>query len=171
MPADDRMMNRQKPSIRLPHPSGLTRIVFRFPVLLYRLNLGWLFGDRALLLEHVGRKSGIVRKAVVEVVDHDIQKETYTIASAWGTQSNWYRNIGEHPSVNFVVGTSRFPAVAKKLSADEAAQHLDLYASKHPLAFRQFGLIMFGIRNQDTVQIIRTLTEVVPFVELIPPRG
>jgi deazaflavin-dependent oxidoreductase (nitroreductase family) len=171
MPHDDKIMIRHKPSIKLAYPSGLARIVFRFPILLYRLNLGWLFGERALLLEHRGRKSGMIRKVVVEVVDHDVQRDSYTIAAAWGNQSDWYRNIKAQPSVNVMVGTKRFPAVAKTLSADEAAQHLNTYATKHPFAFRQFGLYMFGLKTHDTVQIIKSLTEVIPFVELFPPSG
>ena len=171
MPHDDQIMNRHKPSIKLAYPSGLARIVFRFPILLYRLNLGWLFGERALLLEHRGRKSGIIRKVVVEVIDHDVQRDSYTIAAAWGNQSDWYRNIEAQPSVNVMVGTKRFPAVARILSADEAAQHLNIYAAKHPFAFRQFGLLMFGLKTHDPVQITRLLTEVMPFVELFPPSG
>ncbi len=168
---DDQFMKMHKLSIKLAYPSGLARIVFRFPILLYRLNLGWLFGERALLLEHRGRKSGMIRKAVVEVVDHEVQRDSFTIAAAWGNQSDWYKNIQAQPSVNVVVGTKRFPAVAKTLSADETAQHLNTYATKHPFAFRQFGLHMFGLKTRDTGQIIKSLTEAIPFVDLIPVRG
>jgi deazaflavin-dependent oxidoreductase (nitroreductase family) len=164
-------MNKHKPSIKLAYPSGLARIIFRFPILLYRLNLGWLFGKRALLLEHRGRKSGVIRKVVVEVIDYNEQSGSYTIASAWGKRSDWYRNIEAQPRVNVVVGTKRFSVVAKTLSADEAAHHLNTYATKHPFAFRQFGLHMFGLKTHDTVQIIQSLTEVIPFVELFPPSG
>ena len=171
MPQDDQVMNINKSSIKLAHPSGLWRAVFRFPILLYRLNLGWLFGERALLLEHRGRKSGIIRKAVVEVVDHDLQKDSYTVAAAWGNQSDWYKNIEAQPNVSVEVGTKRFAAFAKMLSADEAAQHLNTYATKHPFAFRQLGSHLFGYKSHDTVQIIKSLTDAIPFVEFIPAGG
>ena len=171
MPQDDQVMKINKSSIKLAHPSGLWRIVFRFPILLYRLNLGWLFGERALLLEHRGRKSGIIRKAVVEVVDHDLQKDSYTVAAAWGNQSDWYKNIQAQPNVSVEVGTKRFAAFAKMLSADEAAQHLNTYATKHPFAFRQLGSHLFGYKSHDTVQIIKSLTDAIPFVEFIPAGG
>jgi len=171
MPHDDHVMNINKSSIKLAHPSGLWRAIFRFPIILYHLNLGWLFGGRALLLEHRGRKSGIIRKTVVEVVDHDVQKDSYTIAAAWGNQSDWYKNIQAQPSVKVVVGTKRFPAVVKMLSADEATEHLNMYATKHPFAFRQLGLHMFGLKTRDTRQMIKALTEDIPFVELFPPSG
>jgi hypothetical protein len=40
------IMGRRPP---LQHPSGLLRILLRLPILLYRLRLGWLFGNRFLL--------------------------------------------------------------------------------------------------------------------------
>ena len=164
-------MNMHKSSVKLAHPSGFSRIVFRFPILLYRLNLGWLFGERALLLEHRGRKSGIIRQVVVEVADHDVQKDSYTVAAAWGNQSDWFKNIQAEPNVNVEVGTRRFAAFAKMISAEEAAQHLNVYATKHPFAFRQLGSHLFGLKSHDTGEIIKSITEAIPFVEFIPLKG
>jgi deazaflavin-dependent oxidoreductase (nitroreductase family) len=161
-------MNTHKSSVKIAYPSGLWRIVFRLPILLYRLNLGWLFGGRALLLEHRGRKSGIIRKVVVEVADHDVQKDSYTVAAAWGNQSDWYKNIQAEPNVNVVVGTRRFAAIANLISAEEAAQHLKTYATKHPIAFRQLGSHLFGLKSHDAGEIIKTMTATIPFVEFIP---
>jgi hypothetical protein len=45
-------------------PHGLTRLAFRLPIWLYRLRLGWLLGDRLLLLTHIGRTSGQRRDRV-----------------------------------------------------------------------------------------------------------
>lgn len=171
MSNNDQIMNKNKPSIKLAHPSGLWRIIFRLPILLYRLKLGWLFGERALLLEHRGRKSGIIRKAVIEVVDHDVQKDSYIVAAAWGNQADWYKNIKAQPNVRVEVGTKRFDAFAKMLSIDEAAQHLSTYATKHPLAFRQLGSHLFGFKSHDTMQNIQSMTEAIPFVEFIPAAG
>ena len=164
----DQIMNTHKPSIQLPHPSGLLRIIMRFPILFYRLNLGWLLGKRFLLLEHRGRKSGIIRKAVIEVVDHDVQKGSYIVAAAWGNQSDWYKNIEAEPNVNVGVGIQRFPAFAKTLSAEDAAQHLNAYATEHPFAFRQLGSLLIGTKSHDTVQVIKSFIEAIPFVEFVP---
>jgi deazaflavin-dependent oxidoreductase (nitroreductase family) len=161
-------MTKQKSAVRLAHPSGFMRLLFRFPILLYRLKLGWLLGGRMLLLEHRGRKSGITRRAVIEVVDHDEQKDSYTVAAAWGKQADWYKNIEADPKVNVEVGRKRFAALAETLSADDAAQHLSVYANKHPFAFRQLGSKLFDIESRDTAQVIQSMTEAVPFVEFTP---
>ncbi|HVA07284.1 MAG TPA: hypothetical protein VNG12_11145 [Acidimicrobiales bacterium] len=44
--------------------------IVRFPIYLYRARLGFVFGSRLLLLEHVGRHTGARRYVVLEVVDH-----------------------------------------------------------------------------------------------------
>jgi hypothetical protein len=49
--------------------AGLTRFLFRMPIYLYRLKLGWLFGSRLLLLNHVGRVSGKSRLTILEVAE------------------------------------------------------------------------------------------------------
>ena len=164
----DQIMNTNKPSIQLRYPSGLLRALMRFPILLYRLHLGWLLGKRFLLLEHRGRKSGMVRKVVIEVVDYDIGKGSYVVAAAWGNKSDWYKNIAAESNVQIGVGTKRFPAVAKTLSAEQAAEHLNSYASKHPFAFRQLGSLLIGSKSHATVEIIKSFIEAIPFVEFIP---
>lgn len=41
-------------------PTGLSRILFRAPIWLYRRGLGWLLGKRFLLINHIGWKSGLL---------------------------------------------------------------------------------------------------------------
>ena len=55
-------------------PAGLTRFLFRVPIHLYRLRLGWLFGSRLLLLNHIGRVSGKPRQTILEVAERDGDK-------------------------------------------------------------------------------------------------
>jgi hypothetical protein len=46
-------------------PTGVSRLAFKMPIYLYRLNLGWLLGHRFLLLVHRGRKCGLLRETVL----------------------------------------------------------------------------------------------------------
>ena len=43
--------------------------LFRAPVYLYRWHLGWMLGHRLLLLTHIGRRTGLRRQTVLEVVE------------------------------------------------------------------------------------------------------
>ncbi len=154
--------------IRIPHPSGLLRLAMRSPILLYRLRLGWLLGKRFILLEHRGRKSGVIRRTVIEVVDHNPLFGSYVVAAAWGKKSDWFKNISVNPRVTIGVGLRRFSAIASTLSANEATHHLNVYARKHPFAFKQLGSILIGSASKEPENIIKSFAESIPLVQFIP---
>jgi len=120
------------------------RPLLRLPIWLYRAHLGWLLGDRFLLLIHRGRKSGLPRQTVLEVVRHDKAAGTYIIVSGWGEKADWCRNIQQDARVRVRVGRRRFPATAVRLSVDEAAREVADYARRHPVAYRQLAGLLIG---------------------------
>ncbi len=71
----------------------LTRLLVRLSIWLFRLHLGWVCGDRFLVLTHTGRKSGLPRQTFLEVYYHDQISDTYSVFSGWGEQSDWVRNM------------------------------------------------------------------------------
>jgi len=85
-------------------PRGWFRLLLRFPILIYRLKLGWLLGRRFLLLTHTGRKSGGAYATVLEVLRYDQDSHHCIIASGWGTRSQWYRNVLNDPRIRYTVG-------------------------------------------------------------------
>lgn len=147
---------------------GTVRWLMRFPIWLYRAHLGWMLGNRFLMLTHVGRKSGLLRQVVVEVVCHDAHTNTYVVASGWGEKSDWFRNIQKAPDVNVHVRTRQFEARAIRLPEDEATQALCDYAQRHPFAFRELGKLMMGQRLSDSEEDCRRLAQSVPLIVLQP---
>jgi deazaflavin-dependent oxidoreductase (nitroreductase family) len=145
----------------LPPVRGLTRCLLRAPVALYRWRLGWLLGDRFLLLTHTGRRTGQLRQTVLEVVDHDQKTDRYIVASGWGHRSDWFQNVQRHPTVRVQVGRRSFPAEARALAAEEAVAALASYADRHPLAFRLLARVISGTavsgRALQTAQLAQTL--------------
>jgi deazaflavin-dependent oxidoreductase (nitroreductase family) len=114
-----------------------TRWLVRAPVLVYRAGLGFVFGRRLLMLEHVGRVSGRRRFVVLETVDHP-DPATFVVVSGFGTRAQWYRNVLAHPDVRVSTGLRRaVPAAAVPLDEQEAAATLRGYASRHPRAWRR----------------------------------
>lgn len=112
------------------------RWIVRAPVGLYRLRLGVVFGQRMLLLAHIGRNSGVRRYAVLEVVDRPAADQ-YVIVSGFGARSQWYRNVVANPNVLVSVGTRRdVRARATPMSAEAAEATLEGYARHHPRAWR-----------------------------------
>jgi deazaflavin-dependent oxidoreductase (nitroreductase family) len=149
-------------------PHGLTRLAFRLPIWLYRLHLGWLLGQRLLLLTHIGRKSGLPRQAVIEVVRHDPASDTHIIASGFGTQVDWFRNIQQNPNVVVQSGARRLEAVAEQLPLDMAADELYSYAHRHPRAFRMITKRLLGRELDSSAESCRRLAADVLMVALRP---
>lgn len=113
-----------------------TRWAVRAPIWLYRAGLGFLFGARLLMLQHVGRRSGAARFVVLEVVDRPAP-DRYIVVSGFGTKAQWYRNIQANPQVHVSAGTKRaVPATATPLSDTESAAALDRYITRHPRAWK-----------------------------------
>ncbi|MEV4239179.1 nitroreductase family deazaflavin-dependent oxidoreductase [Nocardia sp. NPDC050408] len=112
-----------------------TRWLARAPIWLYRAGLGFLFGTRMLMLQHIGRTSGERRFVVLEVVDRPAPDE-FVIVSGFGTKAQWYRNIQAHPQVRLSTGLRRnIAAIATPMTDDESATALERYVDHHPGAW------------------------------------
>ncbi len=122
-------------------PTGLLRLAFRLPIYLYRLSLGWLFGHRALLLIHQGRKSGLLRETVLEVVLYTPATKESVVLSGWGEKADWYRNIKATPALEVRTGGERYVPEQRFLAPDENHAMLADYRRRHPLAFRIFARV------------------------------
>jgi len=127
-------------------PSKALRFGLRLPIWLYRMRLGWLMGDRFLMLTHIGRKSGLPRQTVVEVVKHDKTSNTYYVASGWGEKSDWYQNIRKTPQVTIHVHGRKFQTKAEFIPVEKAIDIVNTYAQEHPIAFNELSGIFFGER-------------------------
>ena len=149
-------------------PTGFFRALFRTPIFLYQINLGWLLGGRFLLLTHTGRKSGQSRQTVLEVVKHNNDTGAYYVAAAWRKKADWYLNILQNPRVKVQVGKKQFEAEANQTSREEAERVLWEYAQKHPLALRELSSMMMGERLEPTRETCARLAKSIPLISLDP---
>lgn len=118
-------------------PTGLKRAVLRAPIYLYRAHLGALLGRRFVYLAHRGRASGLRREVVLEVVRYDARTSEITVVAAWGTRSDWYRNITAAPALEIRSGRDRWiQPRQRELDATERAAAFSDYARRHPRAWR-----------------------------------
>ncbi|WAL68677.1 nitroreductase family deazaflavin-dependent oxidoreductase [Amycolatopsis cynarae] len=124
-------------------PRGLLRAFFRAPIALYRNGLGALFGHRLLYLVHKGRKSGLRRETVLEVVAYDPVRPEAVVVSAWGESSDWYRNITATPALELRLGRQRWAHPGHRLlELDETVRILRGYRDRHPRAWRHLAPMM-----------------------------
>jgi deazaflavin-dependent oxidoreductase (nitroreductase family) len=111
------------------------RWVVRAPIWLYRARLGFLFGHRLLMLEHIGRTSGLRRYVVLEVVDRPAPNR-YVVVAGFGPHAQWLRNVIAQPQVRVSAGfRGPTPATALVLDPDATAAALRRYAAAHPRAW------------------------------------
>ncbi len=118
------------------------RALVRAPIWLYRARLGYLFGSRTLMLEHVGRKSGARRFVVLEVVGHRTP-DTYVVSSGFGERAQWLRNLTANPRARVsVAGHGPRAATARRLPVAEADAVLAGYIRQHPRAWAKLKVVM-----------------------------
>lgn len=109
-----------------------TRALVRAPVWMYRAGAGALLGPRLLMVEHIGRKSGIRRNVVLEILGHP-SADSYLVASGFGERAQWFRNIRADPRVRVYAGSHPpATAIARILTREEADRTLSDYVSRHP---------------------------------------
>ena len=152
-----------KPSL----PTGVSRFFFRLPIWLYHWRLGWLLGARFVLLNHVGRKSGQIRQAVVEVVRHDRSSDTYIICSGFGEKAQWFQNVMQTPDITIQIGRRHLAVTAERLPPTIGGDEMVDYARRHPSAARQLARFM-GFQVDGSEAAYRTAGEQLPFVALHP---
>ena len=145
-------------------PRGIKSIPWRLPILLYRVGLGWILGNRFLLLRHKGRKSGKIRTAVLEIIHSMPDAGIYFVVSGFGTRSDWYQNILQDSSVEIQVRRKRFPAQAEQLEPAEGAKILAAYAQKNPGSLQALSKIM-GYEIDFSPQGIQDFGQKIPVIQ------
>jgi deazaflavin-dependent oxidoreductase (nitroreductase family) len=141
--------------------------MWRLPIFIYKAHLGWLLGDRFLLLNHIGRVSGESRRAVLEVLRHDKTQNIYYVASGFGEKSDWFRNLQKNPEVTIQVGRHQFNVQAKRLPQEEAEREFLVYARRHPTAIKNLAG-MLGYQLDGSESSLRSLAQVMPVVAFRP---
>jgi deazaflavin-dependent oxidoreductase (nitroreductase family) len=147
---------------------GLLRRALRAPIWLYRARLGGLLGHSFLLLTHRGRKSGLPRQTVLEVLRYDRPTGTHIVAAGWGPTSDWFRNIQQTPQVIVRAGGRRVAARAEVLPPDAAARELRWYATHHPIRARGLGRLITGRPFRGAEADIQRFATAIPLVALCP---
>ena len=119
--------NDKAPSFMIP--------IFKLPVFLYRLKLGWLLGRRFMQITHVGRLSRKVRRTILAVLWFDEETREIFAVSAW-KGSDWYYNIQASPALQVESGFDRYAPQQRTLSPEEITTAFMEYRRGHPIFSR-----------------------------------
>jgi len=121
-------------------------------------RLGWLLGERFLLLTHIGRRTGQPHQNVLEVIRHDRATGAFIVASGWEERADWFRNIQKTPEAVITVKNRRAEVSADHLSMKEAERELLNYGRRHPFAFRHLAGLIMGRRANGIEESARSIS-------------
>jgi deazaflavin-dependent oxidoreductase (nitroreductase family) len=119
--------NEKAPSFMVP--------LFKLPIVLYRLHLGWVLGRRFMQLTHVGRLTGKVRRTILAVLKFDENTKEIFAVSAW-KGSDWFYNIQASPALQVESALDRYIPEQRTLSAEEITTAFIEYRKQHPIFSR-----------------------------------
>jgi deazaflavin-dependent oxidoreductase (nitroreductase family) len=141
------------------------KVAFRVPTLVYRIGLGGLLGRRFLQLVHRGRKSGLERRVVLEVIRYEADPPSATVLSGWGERSQWFRNIRANAPVAVWIGGERWLLPEHiVLEPDQVAEVVEEYRRSHGILMwvleRFFGW-PWRTSEEQRKQLARDLTAIV----------
>ena len=147
------------------HHAGPTVAVY-----LSRSKCGWLLGHRFLLLISIGRRTGLRRHTVLEVVKYRAGLGTVVI-SAFGRRADWLRNIEARPGAEVVIGGERFVAAHRTLDPEEAIDVIGGYERRNWLMTPIIHLVLayfLGWRYRGSEGDRRRLAGQLPLVAFRP---
>ncbi len=90
----------------------LNRLLFKSPVIWWRMGLGPFLSRWMLLLTTWGRKSRLPRHTMLSYTLH--AGKAYLI-SGWGQRTDWFQNTSADPHVAVQSGRSPYSAVARRV--------------------------------------------------------
>ena len=158
-------------AMRSQEMPGWLRTLFRAPNRVYDAGLGRLLGGRFIRLTHTGRRSGLERHTVLEVVDHDRETGAVTVVSGFGPRADWYRNVLAGGPVAVDLGRGPRRARHEVVDPTEAEVVLRGYEERNRIAtpvLRRALSAMVGWRYTGAPAQRRRLVEQLPMVRFTP---
>ena len=148
-------------------PGRLVLAAMRLPRPLYHHGLGRLLGHTFLLITHQGRKTGKRRETVAMALTYRPDSEETVVCSAWGSNTEWIRNLRAHPALRIQIGRESYSPQQRFLSEDEAVAAALEFRHRHPGRLRLFATIL-GWGDLSTETAVRELVRNRPFVSFRP---
>lgn len=133
--------------------------IFKLPIFLYRLQLGWLLGKRFVQITHIGRRSGKVHRTVLAVLRFDEKTREIFAVSAW-KGSDWYYNIQALPALQVESSFVRYIPAQRNLSPEEITTTFIEYRRQHPIFSRMVCRIpgwKWNSSYEEFLELARTL--------------
>jgi deazaflavin-dependent oxidoreductase (nitroreductase family) len=124
----------------MPYPQGALKWLFKMPILLYRLGLGFLIGRLFMVMTTTGRKSGLPRHTAIEF--HEFEGKI-TVLSGWGKKTDWYRNLEANLLATVQTWRGAQSVRARSMDSDEERGRAFRWAQTNPTMRKMMKLAGF----------------------------
>ncbi len=106
---------QQNATGRMAYPAKGTvnRVLFKGPLLWWRMGLGPLLGHWMVLFTTWGR---ISRQPRHTLASYTARNDTLYLISGWGERADWYRNLMVDPHVTVQPGRGGYSALARRVT-------------------------------------------------------
>ncbi len=136
------------------------KLLFKMPLILWRMGLGPLMGHYVLVLTTWGRKSGLPRHVMTE---YHVMRGRIYVPCAFGPKSQWYRNLAADPHVTVQTWQGAESMLAHRVTDDEELRAVyTLIRRRNPVMLHWYleslGLpddVAALVAHKDRVYIIR----------------
>jgi deazaflavin-dependent oxidoreductase (nitroreductase family) len=117
------------------------------------------------MLEHTGRRSGLPRYVVLEVVERQ-PPGCFLVVCGFGDRAQWFLNIRANPHIR-LYRQSREPvaATARILPRNEASAVLGRYALRHPRTWEAMRSVLSATLGAAECEVVTRLPVVALEVE------
>jgi len=146
-------------------PKPILKFIHYPPQIVYALGFGPLIGKYVLLLTTIGRKSG--KNRVTPLQYEEIDGRIF-LGAAFGTQSDWIKNIMMNPEVRVRKQSRQFSAIGKIIfDQKQIVDFLQIRLQRHP---KMMGKILRseGISTPPSEHDLVKYSNNLVLVELIP---
>jgi deazaflavin-dependent oxidoreductase (nitroreductase family) len=127
-----------------------------------------------MLLTHTGRRTGLRRQTLLEVVEYRKGGPEVVVANGFGPDCDWVRNIQAKPDEEVTVGSEHFAASHRFLNQDEAAAVIRGYEYRNrviaPIVRAGFSWLV-GWKYHSTDTDRRRLVSQIPLIAFQPRSG
>ncbi len=138
------------------------QLVFKTPILFYRLGLGGLMAKRIIILVTKGRRSGKQRLTPLEYGFNE-QKGAYFLMSGWSGKSDWYMNARACPQVELWVGRKKLAGKAVPATNYEVLVEMERVIRVSPQVMKTLSGYS-GVAYDGTPESLRRMVEAFPSV-------
>ncbi len=115
-----------------PNPGTLNRLLFKSPLIGWRMGLGGILGSSMLVLTTWGRKSHLPRHTMLSYTP---MPGTIYVGAGWGRRCEWYQNLLVDPHVTLqvwseaVTGSKNelvIPSLARRVTEEDEFRRVSM---------------------------------------------